>query len=328
MEDRHLWEYESLPVINSGKRPNILLVGNGINRAFDAESWEDLICNALSRNKSIYAYDDIRDMPATMQIVVATAKTLGNREDNDNNVSKEAQIIANSLCREQLDEKQADLIGQILDLPINAILNTNYSNEFELFATNSCSRYKIRCCQRRTKPSKGSAEQFRLFQFSSLGKNYLDKTLWHIHGDITKPSSMVIGHYYYGRLLKQIEIQAIHCKRLYSIAKKKGIPFKPESWVDYFLIGDVYIVGLGMYLPEQDLWWLLSFKEQFFSDTKVYFYQAEKKINKDVKKMLQAYGAEPITEIPLNQGNYVDFYRSALRDIQRRITAKEDTHHV
>ena len=324
MKEKHLWEYKSLPIIENGKRPNVLLVGNGINRSFDAASWEELICNALSRNKSHYAYDDIKEMPATMQIVIATAKKLGNCQEK-NSVKKEAQIIAEDLRAKELKNEQVKLLEQILELPVNAILNTNYSNEFELFTTGSATMHSFRSCQRRTKAVNGVDEQFRLFQFSSLGAKYSEKTLWHIHGDISKPSSMIVGHYYYGKLLKHIEDRAVCCKRNHAIAMRKGIPFKPESWVDYFLIGDIYILGFGMYLAEQDLWWLLSFKERHFPETKVFFYQSERNMNKDVKKLLSAYGVNLITEIDLHNKDYIQYYRDALESIKTTI-AKEATY--
>ena len=324
MKEKHLWKLEGLTAFEPDAKPNVLLIGNGINRSFAAKSWEDLICDALIRNKSNYAYDDIKDMPATMQIVVATSASLG--KNHDNSVKKEAQIIATNLLCKELEDKQSDLIGHILDLPIDAILNTNYSNEVELFATGCGSLHSFRSCQRRTKPVKGVKEQFRLFQFSSLGAKYQHKTLWHIHGDISKPSSMVIGHYYYGKLMKQIEDRAALCKRNHEIARHKGIPYRPESWVDLFLTGDVYVLGLGLYLTEQDLWWLLSFKQRHFPETRVFFYQAEKKMNRDVKKLLIAYGVEPVTEIPLHSNEYLNFYTAALKDIKTRIVKQEATH--
>jgi len=319
----HLWQLKKLPSLAVGNQPNVLLVGNGINRPFDVESWKDLICKALIKNKSFYGYGDIESMPATMQIVVATAKKLGRCSDESNNVNKETQEIAKRIRIDELEEKQSDLLKQILDLPIDTILNTNYSNEFELFALNESSLHSFRSCQRRSKDVKGIEEQFRLFQFSSLGANYPDKKLWHIHGDIAKPKSMVIGHYYYGKLLKQIEERAALCKRNYSIAQKKGFPYKPESWVDYFLIGNVYIFGLGMYLAEQDLWWLLSFKELHFPETKVYYYQAEKDMDKDIKKLLYAYGVETITDIPLEKNDFIRFYQEVIKDIRNRIDRRK-----
>ena len=319
----HLWQLKKLPSLAVGNQPDVLLVGNGINRSFDTESWKDLICTALSKNQSYYGYGDIESMPATMQIVVATANKLGRCSDVINNVSKETQEIAKRIKIDELNEKQSDLLKQILDLPIDTVLNTNYSNEFELFALNESTLHSFRSCQRRTKDIKGIEEQFRLFQFSSLGAKYPDKNLWHIHGDITKPKSMVIGHYYYGKQLKQIEERAALCKRNYSIAQKKGFPYKPESWVDYFLIGNVYIFGLGMYLAEQDLWWLLSFKELHFPETKVYYYQAEKDMDKDIKKLLYAYGVETITDISIINNDYISFYQEVIKDIRNRINRRK-----
>lgn len=324
---KHLWEYERLPSIECSERPSVLVIGNGINRMFDAPSWEDLICNALSRNKSFYTYEDIKDMPANMQIVVASAGKLGGRQPKGSGLTKEVQKIASQLCVKTISSEYRDILDRILSLPVDMLLTTNYSNEFELFATGKSSTYQVRKCQRRTKQVKGIEEQFRLFQYTTLGENYPQRPLWHIHGDISRPSSMVIGHYYYGKLLKQIEERVVAFIREFKRAEQKGEYYTPKSWVDYFLIGDVYFLGFGMNLAEQDLWWLLACKQENFPESKVYFYQAEKHMDKSIKKLLIAYGAELVTDIPVLRENYQKYYSDAVDDIRGKMCAG-GTYHV
>ena len=94
----HLWKFEELPPVKVGQRPKILLLGNGINRAFDGESWEKLIETAMNDNGCTVLYKDIKDMPATMQIVIASSKVYSKNE-NCQDISKFVQ----KLCKEWAD---------------------------------------------------------------------------------------------------------------------------------------------------------------------------------------------------------------------------------
>lgn len=313
----HLWKYEELPPVAIGQQPNVLLVGNGINRVFAGKAWEDLICDAIANNGCPYGYSDIKDMPANMQIVVASAKGSGAGQTNEGGLRNEIKNVARSILVRELSKDNAKILEKILNLPADAILTTNYSNEFEVLATGKPSMRQFCSSQRRTKDVRGVTEQFRLFQYSSMGAQYPKKTVWHIHGDVSKPSSMVIGHYYYGKLLMQIQEQVRSCVREYKIAERKGIPYVPQSWVDYFLIGNVHMLAFGMDMAEQDLWWLLACKKKEFPNTKTFFYQAEKNLNKHTKKLLLAYGVELVTNIPLSKESYLNFYNEALERIRR-----------
>ena len=87
--DNHLWKYDSLKEIIPGNRPQVLLVGNGINRLYDAKSWKTIICDVLSRNRSAYSYDDIKNLPATMQIVIAASGGHASQEYKKSGINQE-----------------------------------------------------------------------------------------------------------------------------------------------------------------------------------------------------------------------------------------------
>lgn len=61
-----------IPAYSLNPTPQCLLLGNGINRLFEENSWKEIIEKELEKSESIYKYSDIENMPATMQIVVAT----------------------------------------------------------------------------------------------------------------------------------------------------------------------------------------------------------------------------------------------------------------
>ena len=61
-----------------------------------------------------------------------------------------------------------------------------------------------------------------------------------------------------------------------------------RSWLDYFMLGDVHIVGLGMALSEMDLWWLVNCKKRHFPGRKVILYKPD--IKPEEKLLAEAYG--------------------------------------
>ena len=98
-----------------------------------------------------------------------------------------------------------------------------------------------------------------------------------------------------------------------------GEEFHSYSWVDQFLTGNVFILGLGMYLCESDLWYLLCCKKRNFPETKTYFYDKECK-DQTINVMLKTYGVNIIDEKTLGASEeYEAFYDAALNDIEKKI---------
>lgn len=301
---------ETLPVIENGHVPNVLLLGNGIARTFGGKSWEKIVTDRLKKYNSPYSYDDIKDVPATMQIVLAT---------NDH-VSEEMRSIAEDLRKHSVEGEEKDFVHKVLEIPADAVLTTNYDYDLEQAWGLKASNYYFQRCRRWTKAVKGKEKQFNLYQYSLVGSESDRKRIWHIHGDITYYKSMVMGHYYYGKLLSQIEHYVSDCVSRYKRAESTGKAFTPISWIDYFLTGNVYILGLEMYLAETDLWWLACCKKRNFPDTKIFFYKSDGSPHKNCQMMMQAYNFQHINlHFGKDEDRYKDYYLLAAKDISERM---------
>jgi len=301
-----------LPVIETGSRPKVVLIGNGINRMFHRDSWKNIIENALARNRSPYIYSEINDLPATMQIVLAC---------NNKGVNLEAKHIAKELREDikKISEEEAELLTSILSLPADGILTTNYSLEFEYAAERISNMSDYRKLRFFTKELTRTEEQFVLYQRSEVHSQNGGQRIWHIHGDINKSSSIILGHYYYGKLQARIQDRIRYLCKEYRMARAADQPFKPMSWVDYFMLGDVYAFGIGLDTAEQDLWWLLACKQIEFPETKFVYYKPEKDISGTTKKMLLAYDALPVTDIQRKEDDYKSYYLDVIKDIRGRM---------
>jgi hypothetical protein len=116
---------------------------------------------------------------------------------------------------------------------------------------------------------------------------------------------MVLGHYFYGKLLSKMQhhISGLHAR--FRGTQKRQKSMYCHSWLDYFMLGDVYILGLGMDLSELDLWWLVNCKKRNFSDTQVILYKPDLKTEE--RLLAEAYGVKIVTD-GLRDCNYQAYY--------------------
>lgn len=290
-----------LPGIKLGSRPRVLLVGNGINRAYNTcKSAEELIKAALSRGKTVISYDLIRYLPFPMQIIAATG----------NDVKSEMKEILKEMRNISVPDEQRVFIKKLLSCGFDAILTTNYSAEIEkaVFGNEWSPRYAY------TDQKENPRTHFCNYRYTPLP---LDKpaSLWHIHGIANNADTTVIGNYYYGKLLSLVSNYA---GRLIGDLKrceaKDGI-YQPKSWIDYFLLGDVYVMGFKMDFTESDIWWLLDYKSQHSAelfDAKTVIF--EPNLSPDKIVMLKTYRCEVRDDPALD-------FSSAYREYYSNVTS-------
>ena len=282
------------------ERPQCLLVGNGINRSFNDPSWEDMIKNELKYSETDVSYETIQQMPSTMQIVVATA----------DHVDQRMKVFSDNLMKLNMTAERIAFLRSIMNLPVDDILTANYS--FELEAADGMPLKKKTYSSRLSSTFELEEKRFRLYQYYETEQR---KRIWHIHGDVAKPETILMGHYYYAKLLRYIQECVPRTVRRYQYCKKNDEPFHPYSWVDQFLTGDIYIVGLGMYLCEIDLWYLLCCKKRNFPETKVRFYELELK-DTSIRLLSETYQVEIVDGKQLSVTSFDDFYPAAFNHIR------------
>ena len=88
-----------------------------------------------------------------------------------------------------------------------------------------------------------------------------------------------------------------------------------RSWLDYFLLGDVHIVGLGMSLSELDLWWLVNCKKRHFPDRTVTLYKPD--IRPEEKLLAEAYGVRVNTAG--FTGDYKAYYQWLYEELKEKL---------
>lgn len=320
-------EYKTNPPV-----PQVLLLGNGLNQIDGGLSWSNFLRSIATKEEIADGTIDIDKLkcPEPLKAILVT-------EDHIDTAMREA-------CKEMQSfipsGNARNLYQKILALGLDDILTTNYTYELEYTALDSekANEKSITKMMRHTDEVSRADCKYLLHTYNMVVQNKCVNKVWHIHGEARKPASTILGHYYYGKLLYRI-IEKIE-KRNYSEKRDS------TSWIDSFILGDIYILGFGFAFSEIDLWWLLNRKAREKTNIgKVYFYDFRPaKFDEKVvllQLMKKTFGGDPLVEFvdcgykkklvqkdgketTELEGEYKDFYNDAIDDIANKLSEKRE----
>ena len=292
----------------------ILMIGNGISRSFEGDSWRNMIDNTLNRYDSKYTMEEIEALPSNMQIVAASK----------NHVNDCMSCIARDLKEKELSEKMLNFISEfIIDIPIDTIITTNYTYEVERALDRNYSYHYNNRARRKMVDGTERENQVMLYRYNHVvdtnGKEERYKNIWHIHGEMCTTTTMVMGHYYYGILVGTIRDYIAKNNGYWKDCRNKGRLVKVKSWIDYFLMGDVYVDGFGMDLSEYEFWWLACLKQKAFPDTHIYVF--EPNIKKNIQIMANTYGILLMdADKKVSAGEYEEYHRCVFQRMAKMLS--------
>ncbi len=233
-------------------RPQVLLLGNGVNRAFGGGSWGQLIrdisCNdALPEGCSLH-------LPMPLRAILVTGDNVGVQLRNAGDI----------LYGKLGDPGHVEMLQRLLSMGFDHILTTNFSYELEQAAQPGLhlSEQKLRHMMRHTDGRRQAEAKYLFYTYGTLDWQGKLTKVWHIHGEGRKPDSMILGHYSYANLLEKISGYIRAEEGRYRREQGQGENVRIRSWADAFLFGDVYVLGFGFDVSEFDLWWLLNHKKR------------------------------------------------------------------
>nr|MBQ4456421.1 SIR2 family protein [Clostridia bacterium] len=299
-------------------KPKVLLLGNGLSRAYNAGSWDHFL-NSINTKKEEFPEPDKIEMPMPLKIILLSDNHVGT-------VMKENKGYFLKGFYDELDKDICTQIRKLFECGFDYILTTNYSYELEYAVYgNSLTENKLKSIQKYIEVERAESK-YMLHTFNRVKHNDKDIDIWHIHGEARKPDSMIIGSDYYGRLAFRVIDTA--SKFDYDTKEGKNINnVRIRSWVDALTFGEVYVLGFGFDYSEQDLWWLINRKanEKILDKGKTYFYEPGNSEKTKVKKsLLNVF--DVITE-GLDLGytkdfDYKDFYSAAIDDMAEKLKVK------
>lgn len=324
------------------KPNNCLLIGNGINMPFDGKSWEDFLIDIatdkmkdklLTAARSIFKDNEERTLKNAISKINCPFPLLAVllTEDNINNSLRSVAYRwlsgsndGNSPWNVTISEAQHDFITKILSLNIENIFTTNYTYELEMadIYPSQFTREKRREMQGHTSLVPKAEIKYLLHTYLKLENH--GKKIWHIHGEIDKPNSMILGHYYYAKSIHKMESELESHKITPNNRDKDN-----ESWLKLFLLSNIYCIGFSMDLSELDMWWLLNRKANEKENVgKIYFYEprsdtfdAKAELMRVIKNRSTGESLFEVIDLGYKKPN-VDwdaFYCDAVKDINSRI---------
>lgn len=307
-------------------RPQILLIGNGMEYESGQVSWENMLKNLTVEN-AICRYDDkIKNripFPLLYQLLVTPdpAPVHMTKEDR----KSERERLAENM--KTLKNESNRNLDQIPGLNMDHVMTTNYSYclekaffQNEDFLKNAIRRDKLQFTQKKSNGDAVQETEYRLHTYYQAHSKDRETGLWHIHGEVAVPGGIVLSHDRYGRLLKRI-IDACGDPSRYN--EKMAADTDGEiSWPELFLYGDVYILGLRLDSNELDLWWLLRRKQrEEHSHGTTVFYEREPASGFTEEKhlLMRSCGVELCSAGCGKDVDYPEFYSLAFEDIARRV---------
>lgn len=303
-------------------RPQILLIGNGLEYKSGQKSWGELLAH-LTVADAISLTQEQRDsipFPMLYQLLSTHAPVPSHLSPQQ--IREEEQRLAAGVGG--LHHASNGFLDALPGLEADHIMTTNYSYCLEkaLFPRLDFTKSSARTRKRlRLGDADGKKEINYKLHSCYLAKSGSRQTgLWHIHGECAVPKGIVLSYDRYGRLLQRIEEV---CSRQHYSGKTEQILRKDyTSWPELFLYGDVYILGLGMEFNEFDLWWLLRRKQrEHYGDGRTYFYERRPTdgFTRSKHLMLQANGVILCDAGCTEADSHDAFYAAALEDIGEKI---------
>lgn len=289
-----------------------LLVGNGINRIALQRGWNEILRDLAMTFDGVDLMPHIESKPLSMFIEELCARSSLPFQKAEHAVKLE---FAKLLKHIEPVEAHKKICGQF-----NVIMTTNYDFTIEEAFVGPLHSPDFLAPESR----------YSLFRRHTAG----GKEVWHVHGDVARPGSMVLGFDHYAGYLQKIrnyvtdsvEVKGHPHGRISSPVKNGILEFtenrKIYSWVDYFLRDHIHIVGLGLDFTEIDLWWLLLHKRRRRHQTgKVFYYQISVDRTADETPVTSLLRSLNVTVVPTVAGNYHDCYLKAADLIEKEITS-------
>ena len=303
------------------RHPQVLLLGNGVNRAFGGGSWGELI-RQISVNPSLPPDCELH-LPMPLRAILVTGNTVG----------AQLREAAPVLYGRMGDPGHAEMLRELLSLDFDHILTTNFSYEVEMAANpdKTLDDGELAGMMRRADGVDSPEEAYQLHTCCDLEWQGHKTRLWHIHGEGRLPKTMILGHYYYGNLLRRVAEDLGGEDEDRPLRRPAG-GGEIRSWAEAFLLGDVYSLGFGFDVSEVDLWWLLDRKRRERAETgRTRFYAPEETRHGDAinekEELLRVLGVEvchcatrrPRGDAYERSGGFRAFYRAAIDDIREQL---------
>lgn len=158
---------------------------------------------------------------------------------------------------------------------------------------------------------------------------YHNGNIWHIHGDVRRPQSIILGYNHYCKQITQIrEYLPQYYRNILAISKDKdNKQWQGKSWVDLFFTDDIYIIGLGLGFAELDLWWILDLwtrcKIKGEIVNRIVYIDAMEKESSCKQPFVQVLQDFMVEYHPIVRSSYQDAYKESVEYIKQQLEMRK-----
>lgn len=288
---------------------NVLLLGNGINDVTNSYKWMDLI-NDIVKFLDIKNINGLKEKPFPLLYEEIFLTNLRGKKVSELEIKS---FIAKKIKR-LIPNKVHEFIKS---LNPTDIITTNYDYTIEKSIGNSSGILN----------DKGVVKQnlYSIFRHTEVN----GCKVWHIHGELNRPNSILLGYEQYSGQLQQMRNYIAlgtgeSYKKQFPPLIKQLIKGKVDnnSWMDIFFTQDIHIIGLSLDFIELDLWWLLTFRARRILEGRfpitnkiVYYYPGA--LEKKIQNKLEILRANEIKTEAYGKSHTLVYYQDVFNAIRK-----------
>jgi hypothetical protein len=236
--------------------------------------------------------------------------------------------IKNRIAEVFADTPSNDLHKKFATCGIKNILTTNYDYAFEKAIIPNFQNEKTYAVKS-TDETLNSIKRKIKFKPKILKEYGISNNIniWHIHGELkqrlspsklkltSRANSIMIGYEHYGVYLAEIQryIKGDKKDNKSIFEKIEDDNYEPISWIDFFFMKELHIVGISYDFSEQHLWWLLNYRAKQIKRgkikkekvNKIYFYYSvmPDSDSEDVSKYVKQLSRKKLNEAKIDLFN-------------------------
>lgn len=296
---------------------NSIFFGNGINNLSNKPiSWNHLL-NSIKETNNF----DNGTLPNTLIYERALFQS-----HNDYDIRKTEIELKNKIATQLKVIQTNEYYKKLIDLKCKNYLTTNYDYALE-------KRFED---DGMITSSKNTEDVYSVRRYTSVFNNSDNEVckVWHLHGEIDKPISIMLGFDQYcgsvskidGYIKGTYEFQEnkkpVYVKRIEE--KLVENKFDNRSWTELFFKSNVHILGFSLDFSETDLWWILNKRARMIADkktthlikNKIYFYSSED-ITKQKEGTLKSFKVEVIKTS--KEISWDDYYNKTISKLKTKM---------
>ena len=225
--------------------PKVLLVGNGVLRLGKCMSWNELLQGiALQPTHG----SNLENVPMAMRPECICGVNVDEVQRRTANVIRDG--MPDDTC----------FLKRLVSLPFDAILTTNYTYEIEQDLTGKPWNDQAR------KKAFVALDGNTHVRNNTCVCNFITTAdgrgipVFHIHGEKYRKHSMILSYYSYANAVSSLISLNKHRGNTYQEKQEQNEKLSCLSWLDYFIMGEIYSVGFGFDTSEFDIWWAIERK--------------------------------------------------------------------